>query len=130
MILTDFCNNLSGPYFLINKLFSIVNTYNKVNRSAENYGLLLWNKKIKEEWVFVVRIKTERKFPMLNSFYSLRIHVYFVDAELKLIRWIYHHHSDIFHFKQLVIFECNGPTYIEYCRWWLHTVYNALLYFI
>ena len=130
MILTHFCNDLPRPYFLINEFLSIINTNNEIDRSAENDGFLLWNKKIEEEWIFVIGIKTKRKFSMLNSFYSFRIHVYFVDAELKLICWINHHHPDIFHFKQLVIFKCDGSTNIEYWRWWLHPIYNALLYFV
>lgn len=60
MVLTDLSYNLSWPYFLINKLIPIINTYNKINRSPKKQRFVLRNIEIEEKRVFIVRIQTKR----------------------------------------------------------------------
>lgn len=60
MVLAYFSDNLSGPYFLINKLIPIINTNNEVNRSSEKQGFVFSDIEVEEKGVFIIWIQTER----------------------------------------------------------------------
>lgn len=85
MILRNFCNNLFWPYFLINKLISMINFNNKVNSTAKCHRSSFRDIQIKIKRVFIIRVDTERQSPMFNSCNRSIISVYLRYTEFEVI---------------------------------------------
>lgn len=111
--MTNFDYNFSGPYFFFNKLISIIDADDKINRSPKDERFVFSYVEIKEKRIFSCWIKAKWEPFLLYSFHLNGICVYFVDTKPKFGSGIDQHYAKFLYFKELVIF--NGyPIDVEY----------------